>query len=69
MQEQNTILQRENERRKDRIDRLNGDFGEQDMELRKLNLTKPGDMIFMLPDAQKAPGKTGSATPAGPTDH
>ncbi len=69
MQEQNTILQRENERRKERIGRLNGNSSEQDMELRKLNLAKPGETMFMLPDDQKAPEKTGTTSTATPAGH
>ena len=52
LEEQNTTLQRENEQRKLRIDRLNGDSSEQDIELRKLNKGKPGDMMFILPPGE-----------------
>jgi cell division protein FtsB len=64
LEEQNTTLQRENEQRKLRIDRLNGDSSEQDMELRKLNKAKPGDLMFILP-----PDKSTSdhPDPAAPT--
>ncbi len=69
MQEQNSILQRENERRRERIGRLNGNSSEQDMELRKLNLGKPGDTMFMLPEAQKTTDKTDSDSPVAPAAH
>lgn len=65
MQEQNVDLQKENEKRKDRIDRLKKNPSEQDMELRKLNLGKPGDTIFILRDGKKTPtpeGKDGAAS-------
>jgi len=52
LEEQNTTLLRENEQRKLRIDRLNGDSSEQDIELRKLNKGKPGDMMFILPPGE-----------------
>jgi cell division protein FtsB len=61
LQEQNTILQRENEQRKLRIERLSGNSSEQDVEIRKLNLAKPGEIMFMLPEGKK---NTTEPTPA-----
>jgi cell division protein FtsB len=51
LQEQNAALQSENDKRRERIERLKSDSGEQDLEIRKLNLLKPGEKTFMLPDA------------------
>lgn len=54
LQEQNSALARENERRRDRIQRLKDSPSEQDMEIRKqLKLQKQGETTFILPDAQK----------------
>ena len=55
LQEQNAALTRENERRKDRIHRLEESRSEQEMEIRKqLRLVKPGETTFILPEAPKA---------------
>lgn len=59
MQEQNVDLQKENEKRRERIERLSGNSSEQDMELRKLNLVKPGETIFILRDGTKASSPDG----------
>ena len=54
LQEQNSTLARENERRRERIQRLKDSPSEQDMEIRKqLKLQKPGETTFILPDAPK----------------
>lgn len=66
VQEQNAILQRDNELRRQRIERLNQSSSERDMELRKLNLGKPGDMMFILPDGKSTPDRSDTATPAAP---
>lgn len=55
LQEQNTNMAREIERRKDRIRRLSDSPSEQEMEIRKqLKLLKPGETTFILQDAQPA---------------
>ncbi len=56
LQEQNATLKLENEKRRERIDRLKTDSAEQDLEMRKLNLLKPGERTFMLPDEGNAAG-------------
>jgi cell division protein FtsB len=62
LQEQNIILTRENERRRERIRRLKDSPSEQEMEIRKqLKLQKQGETTFILPDSPKE-----SAKPAGP---
>lgn len=66
VQEQNAILQRDNELRRLRIERLNQSSSERDMELRKLNLGKPGDMMFILPDGKSTPDRSDTASPAAP---
>lgn len=69
MQEQNSILEKENEDRRIRIGRLNGNSSEEDMELRKLNLAKPGETVFILRDGgTSAPSSDGKSadTPAVP---
>jgi cell division protein FtsB len=54
LQEQNAALTRENERRKERIRRLEESRSEQEMEIRKqLRLVKPGETTFILPEAGK----------------
>ncbi|HEV2202138.1 MAG TPA: septum formation initiator family protein [Bryobacteraceae bacterium] len=46
----------ENERRKERIERLRSSPSEQEMEIRKqLKLLRPGETTFILPDAPKSP--------------
>lgn len=70
MEEQNSILEKENEDRRNRIERLNGNSSEEDMELRKLNLAKPGETVFILRNGGKtsAPSSDGKSadTPAVP---
>jgi cell division protein FtsB len=53
LQEQNAKLQAENTRRKERVRRLESSPSDQDEEIRRLNKLKPGEMMFMLPDAEK----------------
>ena len=53
LQEQNAVLDAENAKRRERVERLETNESEQDIEIRKLNLSKPGETIFMLPDAEK----------------
>src|ERR1700686_5497998 len=54
LEEQNAAVARENERRKERIQRLQTSTSEQEMEIRKqLKLLRPGETRFILPDAPK----------------
>jgi len=55
LQEQNSSMAREVERRRDRIRRLSDSPSEQEMEIRKqLKLLKPGETTFILPDTPPA---------------
>jgi cell division protein FtsB len=59
LQEQNAALALENQRRRERIERLKDSPSEQDMEIRKqLKLQKPGETTFILPDSPKDAAKT-----------
>jgi hypothetical protein len=52
LNEQNAAMRLENERRKDRIHRLETSPSEQEMEIRKqLKLARPTDTTFILPNA------------------
>jgi cell division protein FtsB len=52
LQEQNVGMALENQRRKDRIRRLEESRSEQEMEIRKqLKLLRPGETTFILPDS------------------
>jgi cell division protein FtsB len=56
LQEQNAAIARENDRRKERIRRLQNSTSEQEMEIRKqLKLLRPGETTFILPDPPKEP--------------
>jgi cell division protein FtsB len=58
LQEQNAVLIREIEHRRDRIRRLQESPSEQEMEIRKqLKLQRPGETTFILPDGPKDPDK------------
>jgi cell division protein FtsB len=58
LQEQNIILSRENDRRRERIRRLKESPSEQQMEIRKqLKLQKQGETTFILPDSPKEAAK------------
>ncbi len=51
LQEQNADLQKENERKRDRIVRLNESQAEQELEIRnRLKLLRKGETSFILPD-------------------
>ena len=55
LEAQNATAAMENQRRKDRIERLRTNSSEQEMEIRKqLKLLRPGETTFILPDAPKA---------------
>lgn len=50
----NDEARRENERRKEKIHRLEESRSEQDMEIRKqLKLQKPGETTFILPESEQ----------------
>ena len=54
LEEQNAAKAAENERRRERIRRLEDSSTEQEMEIRKqLKLLRPGETTFILPDAPK----------------
>lgn len=56
LQEQNADLQRENQLKRERIRKLQGSTGEQELEIRKhLKMLRPGETEFILPEAAKAP--------------
>jgi cell division protein FtsB len=60
LEEQNAAQAAENERRRERIHRLEQNSTEQEMEIRKqLKLLRPGETTFILEDAPK-----GTAAPA-----
>ena len=64
LQEQNAVVAREIERRKERIRRLKESQSEQDMEIRKqLKLLRPGETTFILPDGPKDVAKPDSSKP------
>ena len=62
LEEQNAAQAAENERRRERIHRLEENSTEQEMEIRKqLKLLRPGETTFILEDPPK-----GTAAPAAP---
>jgi cell division protein FtsB len=62
LEEQNAAKAAENERRRERIHRLEENSTEQEMEIRKqLKLLRPGETTFILEDPPK-----GAAAPATP---
>jgi cell division protein FtsB len=55
LEEENANLQRENDYRRDRIKKLEGNASEQELEIRKqLKLLRPGETTFILPEQPKA---------------
>jgi cell division protein FtsB len=65
LEEQNAAMAAEIERRKDRIQRLEQNTTEQEMEIRKqLKLLRPGETTFILPDAPKTGADAATPTPA-----
>ena len=66
LEEQNAGKAAENQRRRERIQRLDQNSTEQEMEIRKqLKLLRPGETTFILPDPPKA-GGTPDAPPKQP---
>jgi cell division protein FtsB len=58
LQQDNSAKAAENERRRERIQRLKQNTTEQEMEIRKkLKLLRPGETTFILPDSPNAGGK------------
>lgn len=54
LEERNANTRRENDRRKDRIRRLEDSRSEQEMEIRKqLKLQRPGETTFILPESEQ----------------
>ena len=66
LEEQNAAQAAENERRRERIHRLEKNPTEQEMEIRKqLKLLRPGETTFILEDPAK-PAPAPSAPPSQP---
>jgi cell division protein FtsB len=56
LEEENANLQRENDYRRERIKKLEGNASEQELEIRKkLKLLRPGETSFILPEQPKPP--------------
>ena len=54
LEERNANIKLENDRRKDRIRRLQESRSEQEMEIRKqLKLQRPGETTFILPESEQ----------------
>jgi cell division protein FtsB len=54
LEERNANMRQENERRKERIRRLQESRSEQEMEIRKqLKLQRPGETTFILPESEQ----------------
>jgi len=73
MEEDNAALQRENDYRRKRIEKLESNPAEQELEIRKkLKLLRPGETSFILPDQPKpavpAPPHGDSKAPPPPPD-
>ena len=64
LEEQNAAQAAENERRRERIHRLEQNSTEQEMEIRKqLKLLRPGETTFILEDPPKAAAPSAPAQP------
>ena len=73
MEEDNAALQSENDYRRKRIEKLQNNPAEQELEIRKkLKLLRPGETSFILPDQPKpaapAPPRGDSKAPLPPPD-
>ena len=67
LQEHNAAMARDNGRRKDRIERLEGNSSEQEMEIRKqLKLLRPGETTFILPEKANSGAAQDSQKPEAP---
>jgi cell division protein FtsB len=59
LEEENANLQRENNYRRERIQKLESSSSEQELEIRKkLKLLRPGETSFILPPQPKQPPST-----------
>lgn len=66
LEEQNAATALENQRRRERIQRLQTSTSEQEMEIRKqLKLLRPGETTFILPEAPKDGAKSGADSQTG----
>jgi cell division protein FtsB len=55
LEEENANLQRDNQYKKERIERLKNDPAEQELEIRRrLKLLRPGETSFILPESSKS---------------
>jgi cell division protein FtsB len=57
LQEENAALEAENAELQARVQRMENNPSEQDLEIRRLNLLKQGETTFMLPEAEKQKAK------------
>lgn len=65
LEEDNAALQRENEYRRNRIQKLEQNPSEQELEIRKkLKLLRPGETSFILPDQPKHQEQPHDGSPA-----
>jgi cell division protein FtsB len=65
LEEHNAALALENQRRRERIERLENSTTEQEMEIRKqLKLLRPGETTFILPDAPQSGDNKSEQAPA-----
>jgi cell division protein FtsB len=56
LQEQNATLAADNQRKRERIEKLDKDRAVQELEIRKrLKLLRPGETQFILPDQKPSP--------------
>jgi cell division protein FtsB len=69
LQEENALLEAENAKRQERIQRLENSPSDQDVEIRKLNMLKQGETTFMLPEAEKQKKIKPSPKKAGKVKH
>jgi cell division protein FtsB len=64
LEEENANLQRENDYRRQRIQKLQENPSEQELEIRKkLKLLRPGETSFILPEQPKTDSSKPQATP------
>ena len=69
LEEHNAVLALENERRRERIRRLQESSSEQEMEIRKqLKLLRPGETTFILPESPKDGSDALKDAPESPKD-
>lgn len=62
LEEQNALMSQENQRRRERIERLRSSPDEQRLEIeKKLKLQRPGETIFVLPTPKTQPAEAAPA--------